>query len=128
MATDKIETPRGYIFRTKNGTAKLEWNNNFKSKWQGKYDTAQMKLDNAILKDTDKYVPMLTGMLKLSGRLGTIVGSGTIMYIAPYSKKQYYLKRKVGSSTGALRGPYWFERSKADNKKNWVKIVKKEMK
>lgn len=128
MSTDKIATPRGQIFKTKNGTAKLTWNPNFQNKWQGKYDKGQMKLDNAILKDTDKYVPMKTGMLKLSGRLGTIIGQGLIMYIAPYSKSQYYKKRKIGSYTGSLRGPYWFERSKADNKHNWIKIAKGEMK
>lgn len=128
MATDKIKTPRGQIFRTKNGTAKITWNNNFRNKWQGKYDKSQMRLDNAILKDTDKYVPMLTGMLKLSGKLGTLIGQGRIRYVAPYSKSQYYKKRKVGSSTGPLRGPFWFERSKADNKQKWIRTAKGGMK
>lgn len=128
MPTDKIITPRGQIFKSKNGTAQLEWNPNFQNKWQGKYNVAQKRLDNAILKDTDKYVPMLTGMLKLSGRLGTVIGQGLIMYIAPYSKARYYSKNKIGSSTGSLRGPQWFERSKADNKQEWIRIVKGEMK
>lgn len=48
------------------------------------------QLDNAVLKDTDKYVPMRTGVLKKSGVLGTRVGSGEIVYIAPYAKKCYY--------------------------------------
>jgi len=126
---DKIITPQGQIFKSANGsTAKLEWNSNFNNKWQGKYDNAQMKLDNAILKDTDKYVPMLTGMLKLSGRLGTTIGKGTILYIAPYAKARYYSTTKVGTLTGGLRGPQWFERSKASNKQNWLKIAKGEMK
>lgn len=128
MPTDKIQTPRGEVFVSKNGVAKLTWNPNFQGKWQGKYDIAQKRLDNAILKDTDKYVPMKTGMLKLSGRLGTVIGEGLIQYIAPYSKAQYYKKRKIGGYTGSLRGSYWFERSKADNKQNWIRIVKGEMK
>lgn len=128
MATDEIITPRGEIFITKNGKAKLEWNPNFQNKWQGKYNVAQKRLDNAILKDTDKYVPMLTGMLKLSGRLGTVVGQGLIQYIEPYAKARYYSKNKIGSATGGLRGPQWFERSKADNKQEWIKVVKGEMK
>lgn len=128
MATDKIITPRGQIFKTTNGLAKLEWNPNFQNKWQGKYNVAQKRLDNAILKDTDKYVPMLTGILKLSGRLGTVIGNGLIQYIAPYAKDRYYSKNKIGSATGGLRGPQWFERSKADNKQEWIKVVKGEMK
>lgn len=128
MATDKIITPRGQIFTSENGSAKLEWNPNFQNKWQDKYNIAQKRLDNAILKDTDKYVPMLTGMLKLSGKLGTVIGQGLIMYIAPYAKVRYYSKNKIGSSTGTLRGPYWFERSKSDNKQEWIRTVKGEMK
>ena len=60
---------------------------------------------------------MRTSMLLKSGQLGTDIGSGEVQYIAPYAHRQYYSPRKPGSSTGALRGPLWFERMKADHGK-----------
>lgn len=50
----------------------------------------------------------------MSGTLGTDIGSGEVKWIAPYSKAQYYTPRKVGTQTGSLRGPFWFERMKRD--------------
>jgi len=55
---------------------------------------------------------LLTSMLIKSGTLGTVIGSGTVSWIAPYARYQYYATRKPGSQTGPLRGPYWFERMK----------------
>ena len=50
---------------------------------------------------------MKTGMLKKSGILGTVIGSGRIRYIAPYAGYQYYKGRANGQ-----RGRLWFERMK----------------
>lgn len=112
-----IETPRGKVYITKGGTAKLEFNTNFRPKWQRRYSAAQMFVDSEVLRLSEPYTPMQTGMLIKSGTLGTDIGSGLVQWIAPYARYQYYSPRKPGSETGPLRGPYWFERMKAQHKR-----------
>jgi hypothetical protein len=110
--TPIIKTPRGKVFITKNGAAKLEWNTNFQPKWQRCYSNAQKFVDSEILRLCEPYIPLRTGMLIKSGILGTEISSGTVQWIAPYARAQYYSSRKPGSQTGPLRGPYWFARFK----------------
>ena len=109
--TDQITTPRGKI-TTKDGKASLEWNTNLGPEWMSKFSEAQKFVDSEVLRLSEPYVPLRTGMLIMSGILGTVVGSGLVQYIAPYAKFQYYSTRKPGRVTGPLRGPYWFERMK----------------
>jgi hypothetical protein len=111
--TDRIKTPRGQIIQTEGGNAQLVWKSDFESRWNGKYDQAQRFVDSEILRLSQPFTPLQTGMLILSGELGTDVGSGEVKWIAPYAKAQYYSPRAPGSETGPLRGPFWFERMKA---------------
>lgn len=114
MSGPVIETPRGKVFHNKDGTkAKLVWNTNFQPKWQESYSRAQKFVDSEVLRLSEPYIPLQTGMLVKSGILGTEIGSGMVEWIAPYAKPQYYSPRKPGSETGPLRGPHWFERGKA---------------
>lgn len=125
-----IQTPRGKIIRTSNGKVELKWNTNFQPKWEGKFTRIQKYVDSEVLRLSDKYVPFQTGMLKKSGILGTVIGSGEVQYIAPYARYQYYGKVMTGSPpkqttdkdltyNGApQRGAYWFERMKVDHKSN----------
>ena len=115
-----IETPRGKVIVGKNNKARLEWNTNFVPKWNARYSASQRFVDSEVLRLSEPYIPMDTGMLIKSGILGTEVGSGTVQWIAPYSKAQYYSSRSPGSQTGPLRGPYWFERMKATYKKQII--------
>ncbi len=115
MTPPKIETPRGSIIRTKGGKAELRWNTNFRGKWHRQYSAAQRFVDSEVLRLSEPYTPLLTGMLIKSGTLGTDIGSGEVAWIAPYARYQYYSPRKPGSKTGPLRGPYWFERMKTDH-------------
>ena len=112
MTKPIIETPRGKVFHMKNGKAKLEWNTNFQPKWQRQYTNAQKFVDSEVLRYCEPFIPLKTSMLIKSGILGTDIGSGTVKWIAPYAKAQYYMVRKNPSQTGPLRGPYWFERMK----------------
>jgi hypothetical protein len=112
MTAPIIETPRGKIITTKGGKASLTFNPNFQPKWQRHYSDAQKFCDSEVLRLVEPYVPLRTGMLIMSGILGTEVGSGTVQWIAPYARAQYYSPRKPGSQTGPLRGPAWFERWK----------------
>jgi hypothetical protein len=117
MSGPVIETPKGKVIVTKAGKAqlrfKLEWRKNFKAKWQRRYQNAQTYVDSEILRQSEPFTPLRTGMLVKSGTLGTEIGSGEVQWIAPYARKQYYSPREPGSETGPNRGPFWFQRMKA---------------
>lgn len=124
--TDRIETPRGAIIKTKDGTTcKLVWNPDFAPGKNQQYTRAQKFVDSEVLRLSAPYVPLRTSMLVKSGQLGTDIGSAEVQYIAPYARKQYYSSRKPGSATGALRGPQWFERMKTDHRDEIIKGAKK---
>lgn len=136
--TIKIDTPRGSIVRMKNGSARLEWRPDFQAEWQWRYNRAQEFVDSEILRLSAPYTPMQTSMLQKSGILGTIPGTGEVVWLAPYARFQYYGKVMVGAIYGSTwaglgepkiltdknliyhgapkRGAFWFERMKADHK------------
>ena len=111
-----ITTPRGTVFTTtlKNGKAKavLEWKPGFGSRYTGNFTKAQQYIDSEVLRFCSARVPFQTGMLQKSGILGTVVGSGEVQYIAPYSAFQYY-RTAQSRRYDANRGAKWFERGKA---------------
>jgi len=111
MTKPIINTPRGKITLA-GDKAVLTMNPNFQPKWQGRFTTAQKFVDSEVLRLSERYTPLLTSTLIKSGTLGTTIGSGLVQWIAPYARAQYYSPRKAGSQTGALRGPFWFERMK----------------
>ena len=122
MTAPTITTPRGSIIvNTATMKAELVWNPGAFNgggagsggSWQGRFSAAQKWVDNEVVAGCEKYTPLLTGMLKMSSILGTVIGSGVVSWIAPYARRQYYSPRAVGSQTGPLRGPAWFERWKA---------------
>jgi hypothetical protein len=124
-----IETPKGKVIVTKSGGSqlrfKLEYKQEFLGKWQRRYQNAQDYVDSEVLRLSEKYTPLQTGMLVKSGILGTDIGSGTVQWIAPYARKQYYSPRTPGSETGPLRGPFWFRRMKAVSGKRIVRGAKR---
>lgn len=122
-----ITTPRGQILIDANGKAELKWNPNFAPKWTRRYSDAQKFVDSEVLRLSEPFIPLRTGTLIRTGILGTDIGSGTVQWIAPYAKRQYYSRRKAGSQTGPLRGSYWFERMKAAYGKTIVAGAKKLM-
>lgn len=114
---DSIVTPRGWIIVGPDGKAELTWDTRFKPKWNRRFSAAQKYIDSEVLRRCEPYTPLDTGMLIKSGLLGTVIGSGTVRYIAPYSRPQYYMRnRKKVSQTGPLRGSFWFERMKEVHK------------
>ena len=101
------------------GQARLVWNNDFVDRRGKQFDAVQKMVDSEVLRQSDPYVPMRTGMLKKSGILGTVIGDGIVKYIAPYARQNYYTNAgsgQEGTHNGGLRGKYWFERMKADHK------------
>lgn len=123
MTPPKIETPRGSIVIGPNGKAELKFNTNFQPKWQKRYSEAQKFVDSEVLRLCNPLTPFRTGMLIKSGILGTEIGSGTVSWIAPYARRQYYTKRKHPSAD-PNRGPYWFERMKAQWKQYLISGAK----
>ena len=71
----------------------------------------------SIAKCCDIAAPFQTGMLDKSGKLGTVIGSGLVQYIAPYAAEQYY-NTATSRSYDANRGSKWFERMKVSYKQD----------
>lgn len=101
-----------------------------------------------VRKDTSQYVPFLTGSLDQRTR----VDGNEIIYPGPYARFIYYGKVMVDPETGstyAKKGAtkvltdknlefnkaghnqaqsYWFEASKAENLKKWIRVADKAVK
>lgn len=92
----------------------------------GQVDKAQKWLDNEVLKDCQPFVPMRSGNLMDSGVSGTKLGSGEVVYNAPYAKKMYYGEHFRFSK---LKHPQacaqWFEKAKSVHKGDWKDGVQK---
>ncbi len=132
----KIETPRGTLIQTPSGKVELQWDPNFADKWEAVYSEAQKYVDSEVLRLCSRYIPFQTGFLNQSGILGTVIGTGTVVYNAPYARYLYYgkiMRDKEGRAFfgGApkhvteenlsyhgepQRGAFWFERMKAAHK------------
>lgn len=98
---------------------------------------SEVWLANEILKDTDPYVPFLTGSLSQRSH----VDGNTVVYPGPYARYLYYGKVMEGPPQGPKHATdrelvytkqhhpqaqsHWFEASKAQNLQKWLKGVKK---
>lgn len=114
------------------------------AKLKVRVDRANEILANEAMKDTDKFVPKLTGTL--SG--GARVSDGQIVYPGPYARYLYHGKLMVDSKTGSsyarkgstktltgkplnvaksnpMAQPEWFEVSKAINLEKWKRVYAK---
>lgn len=87
----------------------------------------QSEIDREVLKRLPPYVPKKTGALIESAEKSTIIGTGKIRYSLPYSRYQYYGVSHSGKalnySSGGMRGAYWFERMKQNEKESILKTV-----
>lgn len=94
-----------------------------------KYERAQKFLDSEVLRDGAPYCPMRTGNLMKSGNTGTVIGSGKVIYNAPYAKKCYYgLNMNFSKDKHPQACAQWFEPAKAAKKKIWLDGVDKILK
>lgn len=109
---------------------------------------AEHALAIQVEKDTSPYVPFLTGSLDQR----THVSGDTIIYPGPYARFLYYGKVMIDPETGSTYAPkggtkvltdknlvfntsghaqaqaYWFEASKAENLKKWIRVADKAVK
>ena len=94
-----------------------------------RYDRAQRFLDSEVLRDCAPYTPMRTGYLMKSGNTGTVIGSGKVIYNAPYAKRCYYGRSMRFSKDKHPKAcAQWFEPAKAAKKDQWVAGVEKILK
>ena len=106
---------------------------------------AEKALAVQVMKDTDKYVPALTGSLTQR----THIEESTIVYPGPYARFLYYGKVMIYEPTGSTFAPrgehkvvtgrdlvmhktmhalatsHWFEVSKAANLEKWLRVAKR---
>jgi len=126
--SNRIQQPRNAAIHSGATTVgSLDWSAGFAAKWNGNYYEAQKYVDSEVLRLSDPYTPMQTGMLIKLGMLGTIPGSGEVIWNGPYARYLYYGKLMVGRAPKTLtntdlqfhgapkRGAFWFERMKADH-------------
>ena len=107
----RITIPRGSVFTSAdaNGgvTAKIEWAPGFAQRKAESFSKAQQFVDSECLRYMNPLTPRRTGFLIKSGTLGTVIGSGSIEYLAPYARRQYYEHKSRAR---------WFETMKASKK------------
>ena len=128
----EIQTPRCTIshVQRRNGsiTAEFRFNRGFGREMSSRFSRAQKFVDSEVLRLCDPRVPFRTGMLKKSGILGTVVGSGLVRYNAPYARRNYYENRGngiEGKNKGGKRGKMWFEDMKKENLPDIIKGARK---
>ena len=114
-----------------------------------KQSRAEAILAEQVMKDTDKYVPALTGSLSMRTH---IENKNTIVYPGPYARFLYYGKVMIYEPTGSTFAPkgehkivtdrdlvmhptmhslatsHWFEVSKAANMEKWLRVAERLMK
>ena len=88
----------------------------------------QKAFDNEVMKLMAPYMQHASGEMIRSMQRTTILGSGEIIVNTPYARRQYYSKSKVGRPSGALRGPFYFERMKAEKKDQIERAIAGRMK
>lgn len=104
---------------------------------EGAADKAELLLTTQVARDTERYVPMLTGSLVRR----TIVLRNRIIYPGPYARYLYFGKVMKGPRYGPKyptdknlvytkdfhkdAQAFWFEASKAQNLPQWLKTADK---
>lgn len=130
-------------FRSDNGSIHVRING---SRIMANITKAQMYLDNAVLRDSNLYVPHRQGELRRSGIRNTVLGSGEIRWVTPYAHYQYVGKDMVGIKSkkhwarknepkeyngrylqyhAKNTGSRWFKTAKRIHGEEWVNKVKK---
>lgn len=86
------------------------------------FEKKQAYVDSEVIRRMEPYTPKRTGTKIDIGATGTQLGSGVIIYRSSIARRNYYLNKGTGKggmnakSNKGLRGKFWFERMKADQK------------
>ena len=71
----------------------------------------QTYIDSEVIRYCDTLVPVDTHTLRKTAKTHSEIGYGTIKYVTPYAKKQYYTNSGERQAEPD-RGKLWFERMK----------------
>lgn len=95
-------------------------------KLKSRAKTAQLFLDESVMKDTDRYVRFRTGALARSVQTATRAGTGEVVYDTPYARKVYYDTASIPSTAvHPSATAFWFEAAKKQCLPVWLDGVKK---
>lgn len=87
-------------------------------------ERAQFALDNQVIKDSNFYIPMDTGMSEGSGISSSDVGKGRIIWNTPYIRKIYYgVNFNFSTDKNPNAQALWFEAAKAAKKSEWLRLA-----
>lgn len=126
-----VDTPRGQILErvyTKGKNKgrvylRMEWKEGFGPDWTKHLQGVQAMFDQEVLRVTEPYVPMNTGLLRRSAQMASNIGGGELDWSTPYAAVQYY-GTSDSRSYSPLAGGHWGERMKADRLPQLEKFVK----
>lgn len=104
----KIKQPSKFT----SGRVSVQFNANFSKRRTEQFEKAQQIIDQDVLRFCQPLIPFDKGILALSGRLNTDIGSGEVTYATPYAARMYY-NPQYDFQGGPHRGAFWFERMKA---------------
>lgn len=95
-------------------------------KYQNRVKEAQRQLDEAVLEDSNEFIPMQSGALAGSGHGASSIGEGLVAWQKVYAPRLYYnpqynFSRDVNPKAGGL----WFENAKSNYMEQWVELVKR---
>ena len=96
-----------------------------KARLSGNFEKAQRALDAQVLKDSNYYVPFITGDLRDSSDVSKI-GTGVIEWKIKYARKQYYDAPMKTLTYNPNARQKWFEVAKALKKKEWLELANAE--
>ncbi|MDC7224199.1 MAG: minor capsid protein [Spirochaetales bacterium] len=100
--------------------------NKVASRVKGILGKVQFELDSQILKDSNLYCPQAEGFLQDSAINSSDLGSGELVWNAPYAKNQYYNLPNKSKDKNPRASMKWFEVAKSKNRKKWLSLAQKE--
>lgn len=90
---------------------------------------AQFNLDEAVLKDSNYFIPKDEGYLEESGVRYTNPGDGEVIWQTPYARRLYYNPQySFSTDTNPNAQGLWFEAAKSEFKSEWIEQAEKGLK
>lgn len=126
-ASFDVKTPHAKKVTLPDGSATLTFRPDFGARISDNFNDAQKFVDNEVLRLSEPLIPFRSGYLVRSGKVGTVLGNGEVIYNAPYARFQYYRTAQT-RDYDIRRGGMWFERMKAAHRDEILKAAKRMVK
>ncbi len=85
-----VGQPNNAAIREERARVNLVWKQTFGREQTDRFTTVQKYIDSECIRLMVPYTPMLNGILMKNAVMGTVIGSGLIVYNSPYARYQYY--------------------------------------